>query len=339
MNQLRLYITGMCLLVASATPACDLCAVYRASDADGANASGIVVSLAEQFIPYRTLQFESKEVSAANPDYLDSSITHFVFGYNFTPKWGLSLNVPLTHLEFKRTDFRYSTGGPPTLFTEESSETGIGDVSLIGRATLFQKSEMDHSIQINLLAGVKLPTGDSDRLAEEMDQMRIYNTLLPPNTPHDPLGHSIAAVHPHSISLGSGSVDGIFGITVNTRWKRIFLNGQAQYYLRTEGRSGFKYGDELLLSGGPGVFLWLDKSGSASLQANIIYDQMGRDKLDGITSYRTGSTAWYLGPILNMTWGDRLTANAGVEFPLQIKNGGYQVVPDYRLHGGASWRF
>ena len=329
-----------CLILGIATGrTCDLCAVYRASDANGASTSGFVFSLAEQYIPYRTVQFESKKVSPALRDHLDSFTTHFVLGYNLTPRVGLSLNIPLTHLEFKRTDFRYSSGGPPTFFTEEGSETGVGDVSLIGRATLFQKSEMDYSIQINLLGGIKLPTGDSDRLAEEMDQTRIYSAILPPNTPHDPLGHSIAAVHPHSIALGSGSVDGIMGITVNTRWKRIFLNGQAQYYLRTEGRSDFKYGDELMLSGGPGVFVLLDKSGSLSLQANILYDQMGRDELGGVTSYRTGSTAWYLGPILNTTWGDRFTVNVGIELPLQIKNGGYQAVPDYRLHGGASWRF
>ncbi len=339
MKQFRQIIAGLLFLGAGSVHACDLCAVYRASDANGANASGFVFSLAEQFIPYRTVQFESDEVNPTIRDHLDSSITHFVFGYNFTPRWGLSLNVPLTHLEFKRTDFRYSAGGPPAFFTEEGSETGLGDVSLIGRATLFQKSEMDYSLQVNLLTGIKLPTGDSDRLAEEMEQTRIYNTLIPPNTPHDPLGHSIAAVHPHSIALGSGSVDGIFGITVNTRWQRAFLNAQAQYYLRTEGRSGFKYGDELMLSGGPGVFVWFDKSGSLSLQANIIYDQMGRDELDGVTSYRTGSTAWYLGPLFNLTLADRFTANIGIDLPLQIKNGGYQVVPDYRLHGGASWRF
>jgi len=184
-----------------------------------------------------------------------------------------------------------------------------------------------------------LPTGDSDRVAEEMEQTRIYNSLLPPNTPHDPLGHSIAAVHPHALALGSGSVDGIFGITVNSRWQRLFLNVQAQYYLRTEGRSGFRFGDELMFSGGPGVFVWLDKAGSLSLQANAIFDRMGRDKLDGVTSDRTGSSAWYLGPILNATWGDRLTANLGVELPLRIENGGYQAVADLRVHGGVAWRF
>jgi hypothetical protein len=327
------------LLGRGGVEACDLCAVYRASDANGANASGLVVSVAAQFIPYRTLQFEGREVAAPFQDKLDHTVTHFVLGYNVTPKWGVSLNVPLVHLAYQRTDFRYSTVNPPVLFTESGTETGMGDISVIGRVAILQKSEMDYAVQVNLLGGIKLPTGDSDRVAEEMEQTRIYNSLLPPNTPHDPLGHSIAAVHPHALALGSGSVDGIFGITVNSRWQRLFLNVQAQYYLRTEGRSGFRFGDELMFSGGPGVFVWLDKAGSLSLQANAIFDRMGRDKLDGVTSDRTGSSAWYLGPILNATWGDRLTANLGVELPLRIENGGYQAVADLRVHGGVAWRF
>jgi hypothetical protein len=31
--------------------------------------------------------------------------------------------------------------------------------------------------------------------------------------------------------------------------------------------------------------------------------------------------------------------NAGVDVPLRIANNGSQNVPDYRIHGGLSWRF
>lgn len=338
-NRLQVIVVLSWLSSCFFAEACDLCAVYRATDANGANASGIVVSVAEQFVPYRTLQFEGRKVAPTFQDKLDHSVTHFVLGYNITPEWGVSLNVPLVHLQYRRTDFRYSTANPPVLFTESGTESGLGDLSLIGRVAVFQKRKMDYSLQLNLLAGVKVPTGDSDRVAEEMEQTRIYQGLLPPNTPHDPLGHSIAAVHPHALALGSGSVDGVFGVTLNSRWQKFFFNAQVQYYLRTKGRSGFRYGDEIMLSGGPGGFVWLDKMGSLSLQVNLIFDHMGRDQLDGVTSNSTGSSAWYLGPILNATWGDRLTANVGVELPLQIDNGGYQAVADFRLHGGVSWRF
>ena len=66
---------------------------------------------------------------------------------------------------------------------------------------------------------------------------------------------------------------------------------------------------------------------------------MGRDEVRGRQSDRTGSTGWYLGPLLNFTWHDGFAANVGVDLPLHIQNNGFQNVPDYRLHGGCSCRF
>src|SRR6185436_19384933 len=101
------------------------------------------------------------------------------------------------------------------------------------------------------------------------------------------------SVHQHSLALGSGSFDGVFGLTANGRWQRWFINGQFQYYLRTEGESGFQYGDELIVSGGPGVFVLLNRDYSLSLQANAVYDTMARDEVLGQPSNQTGLTAWY----------------------------------------------
>jgi hypothetical protein len=50
-------------------------------------------------------------------------------------------------------------------------------------------------------------------------------------------------------------------------------------------------------------------------------------------------TAWYLGPLLNLTFGEHFSANAGVDIPLRIYNHGFQTVPNYRVHGGVTWRF
>ena len=331
-----LLVFGCCV----AAQACDLCAVYRAADARGDSGEGFVFSLAEQYIPYGTTQLDGEEVD--NPpfdDFVDSSITHFVLGYNISSRFGISLNVPLTHLKFERTDLVYSLSGPPVLVNEQGTETGLGDVSLIGRVAIFQKLEMEYGLVVNVLAGVKFPTGNDERLDDEIEQTEIYDAL-PSTIPHDdPLQHSIASVHQHNLALGSGSYDGIFGVTMNGNWQRFFLNAQFQYYLRSEGRSGFKYGNELMVSGGPGVFVLLDKGYTLSFQAFALYDDMGEDELLGTPSGRTGLTAWYLGPVVNFTWGSQFSANIGAEFPLSIENNGYQSVPDYRLHGGISWRF
>jgi hypothetical protein len=112
---------------------CELCAVYNATSALGQSEHGFIFTVAEQYIPYDQTQFEGKEVVVNNPSYVRSSITHLVPGYNFSSRFGVSLNLPLTYLDFQRTDLRYSVTGPPVLFTEKSSEFGLGDTALIGR--------------------------------------------------------------------------------------------------------------------------------------------------------------------------------------------------------------
>jgi len=325
------------LTLTTAARACDLCAVYRAGDAQGETGAGFVLSLAEQFIPHRTTQLRGEEVDPFVPEYYDSSITHLVAGYNFTPRFGVSVNVPVTYLEYLREDVRYSLTAPPENYTESGCESGLGDVSLIGRLTLLQKKTDRASLFVNALAGIKFPTGDDDRLDDEIEQTRIYDTFPGPH--EDPLAHSFSAVHQHKLALGSGSFDGIFGLTVNANWQRWFFNTQFQYYLRTEGDSGFEFGDELIVSGGPGYMVLQNQTCTLGLQANAVYDWMGRDELLGRVSNSTGLTAWYLGPLVTFTWGRQFSANVGIDVPLEIRNRGYEVVSDYRLHGGVSWTF
>jgi hypothetical protein len=198
---------------------------------------------------------------------------------------------------------------------------------------------MEYGFAATLLAGVKFPTGDTDRIADEAEQTRIFDSFLPPGTPHDPLGHAISGVHQHDLSPGSGSFDGIFGFTIRSRWGRSFLNAEFQYYLRTEGQSTFHYGDELMVSGGPGAYLLLGKRHTLSLQANAAYDTMARDQLFGRVSNRTGMSAWYLGPQLALTLGNQFSTVAGVDVPLHITENGLQNVPDYRFHASLVWRF
>jgi len=57
----------------------------------------------------------------------------------------------------------------------------------------------------------------------------------------DPLGAFGSSLHPHMLALDRDRYDGVFGLTAQRRWKRWFLNGQFQYYLRTKGEAGFKY--------------------------------------------------------------------------------------------------
>ena len=317
---------------------CELCAIYSADNAQARNA-GWIATVSESFISYHTVLFNDHELSGHDLDFRDTSITHLVPGYNFTPELGVNLSIPLVYHHFQRTDLRYSLTDPPVLRSEHGTEFGLGDVSLIGRWTAFRRAGMETSVAVSVLGGVKFPTGDTDRIADEVEQTQIYDALLPPGTPHDPLGHSISGVHQHDLTLGSGSFDGIFGVTMLSRWDRYFFNAQFQYYLRTEGESGYTYGNELMVAGGPGAYLLLGKSYTFNLQANAGYDTMARDELAGRLSNRTGWTAWYLGPQLGLTVGNHFSTVAGVDIPVHITANGLQNVPDYRVHASLVWRF
>ena len=317
--------------------ACDLCAVYNANNAQSAR--GFTFTVAEQFVPYDTLLLEGDEVSVPNPDYLDESITHLVPAYNLTERIGVGLNVPIVYRRFRRTAFQVAPDNSTSIITESGTVFDLGDISLIGRLSFLQIKEMTHEIAINLLAGVKFPTGKTERLEDEVRQARRYDAFAGPGHVHDVLGVPLGSVHQHELSPGSGSFDGVFGVTLNTRMDRWFFRSEAQYYLRTEGAADFSHGDELILSGGPGAFALLHKDYTLSLQANAVYQTEARAKLDGEKSNHTGMTAWYLGPQLALSWGARFSANAGIDLPLWITNNGFQNVPDWRVHFGFTWGF
>jgi len=315
-------------------PACELCAIYSANNAREDSGRGFLLTIAEQYVAAHTLQYEGK--SAENyafysDAFLNSSYAHVVPGYNFSSVFGVSLNMPIIYRDFRRTAYVITDAGSAPL-DETGTITGLGDVALVGRLSLFQKAKMTYSMSVNLLAGIKFPTGDTGRLDNEVSTAKSDSEFFQ-------IGHaSYGGVHEHDLTLGSGSYDGVFGVTSSFRWKRWFVNNQTQYYLRTEGHS-YKFGDMFIVSGGPGVYFPLGEEATLSLQANGFYERNARDEIIGQTFNQTGMTAWYLGPLLTLTVGEHFSANVGVDVPLKIYNHGFQTVPDLRVHAGLTWRF
>src|SRR5258706_6067077 len=84
--------------------ACDLCALYSASQARGEVGEGLFAGIAEQFTHFGTVQVDGREVSDPSHQYLDSSISQLFAGYNFNERFGLQLNLPVIYRSFKRPD-------------------------------------------------------------------------------------------------------------------------------------------------------------------------------------------------------------------------------------------
>ena len=302
-NLIVLVVAGAC---AQPVAACDLCSIYAATEAQGGSGKGFFGGVAEQFSHFGTLQQEGHKVSGEG-QYIDSSVAQVFAGYNFNNRFGLQLNLPVIYRAF----------GSDTV---HGTESGIGDLSLVGTFTAYRKLTEDFNFSWALLGGVKFPTGDSSRL----------------NMPDSQLPDGIGG---HDLALGSGSYDGLVGTGVFARWKRMFATANVQYAIRSEGDFEHQYANDLTWFGGPGAYLAMNHSYTLSLQALVSGETKGKDTFGGVHDGDSAETLVYLGPQVNFTWGSRLSALVGVDLPVSRDNSGTQVMPDYRVRGAVTWRF
>ena len=312
------FLAAASLLTASA---CDLCSVYSANEAHGDLVKGFYSGVAEQFTHFGTMQQDGGKVSNEAGQQMNSSITQLMIGYNVHERFGIQLNLPVIHRSFKRAE---------DLEIDRGTVSGIGEMSLLGRACLYRNDDNNLTVAWSFLGGVKLPTGESDRLQEEVDEV-----TAPPLSP----GGVESGIHGHDLALGSGSVDYIVGTSLFARYKRAFVSANVQYAIRTKGDFDYRYANDLIWSGGPGVYLVLESEWTLSMQMNVSGEYKPRDTFQGDKAEDTGMKAVYLGPELSVSWQGKLSAEMGVDFSVDIENTALQLVPDYRAHAGVTWRF
>jgi hypothetical protein len=220
---------------------------------------------------------------------------------------GVQLNLPVIYRDYRRTG-------------AHGSEAGIGDVSLIGNFRAYQYASEDFRFNWTALGGIKFPTG-------------VTSQLNPANPDFsDGIGG-------HDLTLGSGSYDGLVGTGFSTRWKKLFLNGEMQYSIRTAGAYDYQFANDWSWSGGPGFYLALEDDYTVAFQVAVSGESKGQDTENGVPTDDTALTIVYLGPQISFTWSDKLSAHIGADLPVSIASTGDQLVPDYRIHAALTWRF
>jgi hypothetical protein len=298
------------------------------------------VSIAEQYTDYGTIQEDGREIGNPLGQHLDSSITQFVLGaFFFDQRLGVQLNAPWVYREYARAGH---------FFTDRGDEEGLGDMSLLAsyvlwrtddamplpvppgsgkgaKAVLPAAPEPRFSGAVSLKAGVKFPTGESDRLGEEL-------------TAHDHHGFAASAVHGHDLALGSGSWDGIVGAEAFFRRDNLFFAANVQYLIRSEGDFDYRYANDLIWDFGPGVYFVRDGSTTVALQALVSGEDKGEDEFQGENEEGTAVTFWFVGPRITASRG-AWAAEAGIDIPVSLDNSGVQAVPDYRIHASITYRF
>src|SRR5512144_768990 len=145
---LRALVGGLALagLLAADVPpaaACDVCAVYTASEMRELR-TGFHLGVAEQITRFATIRDDGREV--ANPgERLTSSITQVLLGWDLDERVGLLLSLPIVSRTFRRLeDGRLRRG----------DETGMADLSLLGRVLAYRAATTDSVLRVSLLGGL-----------------------------------------------------------------------------------------------------------------------------------------------------------------------------------------
>lgn len=327
-------ILGGTVVGASTVRACDVCAIYTATQLRESSA-GWHAGIGEQFTRFDRLQDDGDRIDDGG-QYLNSSITQLLLGYDFTPHLGLQLTVPVIDRQFRRVhDDRLERG----------RVKGLGDLALIGTVRPYSLVTGEWLLRTTLVGGLKFPTGSAHRLKEETEEGHHDET---PEGEHGGHDHEepadelpVSGIHGHDLALGSGSVDGVIGGAAFASWHRLFGSVLLQYAVRTEGSYDYRYANELNWAAALGGYPLLGESPSysMSLQAVVSGGYKGNDVFRGESQDDSRAAFVFLGPGIALTWGSSLGADLTGDLPVSRHNTGVQIVPSYRIRGGVTWHF
>jgi len=310
-------------LMAPAAQACDVCSTYVAL-AGRDVAGSTTLNIYQLYSDY--------DAPARGGHAFKSSSTQLSVSHWLTDRWALQLGVPYLYRDM-----------------DGDKEKGLGDATLIALYRLVNQQQEANVIRLDVYAGVKMPTGDSDRLKDERagSSGHGHGSMHRHAAPHAAASaHAKAVMHSpassphggHHVALGSGSWDGIVGVKGLVKKDRWMALAESQYNYRTEGDYGWKHGDEFTWRIGPHYFVALDETKSLSFGVELSGEWRDANELDGEQGNRTSKKGNYAGGVVRYTR-DALQLLAGLELPISDKDKGVRGAADYRARLSAGWSF
>lgn len=178
--------------------------------------------------------------------------------------------------------------------------TGLGDVRLFARYTVWARNRAGETQRLAPIAGVELPTGADDE-ADEFGRL------------------------PRPLQLGSGSWDPFAGLVFTWQTLRWQVDVSPVYQFNTEA-DGFAFGDDARLDVASKYRLWVnERSGGVpgflygNLETNLIWQD--ENEIRGVETPNSGGTAWLVAPGLQYIT-RRVVVEGAVQLPaLQDGNG------------------
>ena len=259
-----------------------------------------------------------------------------------TNRWRVGLMLPLVHREHLHLDTHEEEGGAdnhtslfPRHDESEDGEVTIGDATGVPQRwnftrlgdmqmiTSYSLLPADESIrtEVQVYAGLKLPTGETG--IRNGDGERAEITLQPGTGSVEPI-LGVRAQHQLQLSGADNVVPLSFGLHLKTEG--------------SDGRYGYRPGTEVICSTGASYSLF--RRLHPVFQINFRYrdrDHVGN--APGVPKEHTGGEALFLSPGFWLGLTDDLDANVFVQVPVLQRVNGIQLVSNWNLLVGLSYRF
>jgi len=350
---LNTCFVALAILLVAKTEACETCAVYSPPELRklllGEHNDDAKLNW---FTRYSKLdqRINGTREEPNMGEEIDSFINQLSLEYALTPKLKAQISVPYLHRDFKRLQ-------DGALVSDD--ESGVGDISVLGKFKICETEKSDRSLIVTLLAGLKTPTGDSDRLGETdhheesagahghgaeesaghgTEEAAGHGSEESAGHGHSSAGHAESAISGHDVALGSGSWDVFGGIKAEWASDNWLADLMAQYYLRTEGDFDYEFADDLYVSADVGRILVQKDEFAMSLRGGILGEFRDADEQNGVKIDHTKLDSWYAIVTAAAAW-QAFTAEFGVDFALDQDSGAATLVPDERFRISAGVYF
>jgi Putative MetA-pathway of phenol degradation len=257
----------------------------------------------EQFV----VDQSGHDPSAAGRDRTAWSLIS-VLGYGVTGKLAVFGVLP-----YSDNDLTLSAGG--RRLTRRAS--GIGDLTLFGRYTVFQRDQPGRTFRIAPFLGVKIPTSNGDK--------------------RDALGRL-----PASIQTSTGAWGGVGGVVATYQTLDYEFDAQVNY--RLNGRAkGFEAGDVVRLDGSLQYRVWPPALNSAMpgflyavIETNLIHQD--KNRFQGVDNPNSGGISFFLTPGIQYVT-RRWVLETAVQLPLVQALNGTALERDYIVRAGFRFNF
>ena len=316
-----IFVSFVLLLFSPLGLCCDLCAVYNSVQSTQGEAGSVNVGVSHQFTHFESNVKPIGNVNAPG-QHVESNVTQFFGNYLISDRFSFQINLPLIYRSFRRVSFGR---------VEEGTEKGLGDISGLAKWRAWQSFEADTSSVVDFFGGLKLPTGSSDRLRDELPGS--FRGLFRHGGP----GGSL--VSGDLLALGTGSVDPFIGGNLFFQKKRWFVNGNWQYQHRTTGRFDYRYGNDFQFAVAPGAYLILEDEETLGVGVRFSGELKESNRLNGSLVPDSAERNLFLGGFTQYTLGDSLFMNLSLEFPTLTESASEEVLPRYRLQAALSIQF